>query len=1282
MLDKFAGYKTEIRILEKKLKELDHTKLNPTKVKELTEAIKNLKEIVKEKEDKREDRKKKKEEAAKAAPVEATVQPTEVVKESLTTPIEVTKESDTTHFAIDAKVEPTRGTPGSWGTVIRSSGTNGDPLVYVKWAEGPLKSREEYGAYYESDLKMKVEKEAVNTDYVPREQVYNLEADLKSNYEKMIADLQEEIKTAQEKGEYAWVGRLEEKLADIKKTYDEKYNKTAEGENGSGGSTRLKVVDLTPAHDKDPQEKSTGYGGDRPMGAMIAPNNEENSLPLEGSKEEKCPGCGKVAPLSYRREWQSKGCEDCHKLTEDRNKWLKEPEGRPYPKEASLKEAAEFGTHGNNVGLNDLYVLPSSPEEANKIEQYLKQNGRSYQWSNANVEGHAWYGKRFIEIPFGESLKEEIEKLQATPDMQTHAHLKQADEDADERRFERAVDMLDKKLMRGDIHQKEYDAEYAKLKKEIFPKEASLKFADLDLNSIEKRWALYVDGKLAIRTLTRSKAERIAKERFPEQVAAGKYEIKREDHVPVEAALDKHAINITVGEKLFVVNPLQKTADNEYVYDVNLANGSKLFKITSKEEMGQEHLTYVIGKELMNKKEAAYSDKCWYNECKNKSTHMFQGGKDDNRTGQWCDEHFKTVEQKHKKSSLAKLTSNLAFLKKGSFVSILDVDKTKKQIKFASLDNSLRGWAPMQKFALMNVPEAHLIDHDGHKDEVLAESGHELLVTCPANSVNVEWRTIEAPPATPESLNEIEGKIKQTRREWAVRLDGHKIVSTHATEEEAIKALDAIPSNMFVEGDVVYRDIPESLNDIESAKGAPGSLFNAETAQSVADRIKTEVKAPFVNAYVSTLGGPENVSVMFTIGADPKESWTNGILQNSRYGMFDLDNDGTIEQHSGGFSKWKQPNNALRKRNVKSVDQLIQVLNSFLEQVNAPQTVTPNVTADKKAPHTEECNKANDRHVGPTEVCICNKKEARGCDQCEAAMINGVFCHETGCPNSRKRNNPVYDEEDTEITGSLNKEAHIRHEDGKWVIYSHDYKKKLGTYDSEAEAKKRLRQIEYFKHQGSLKPLSKKEAADVMETKCEGCGKELGPEVFLSKWPVCRECTKKRHEKAVGKRAADEISIEQQVQGFRDRMNAVTERLATPPAKTADLETTQDLSNVDVKDLTEGILHMIDLLESKTGENVSADPSLHPMLEELENKVWEVEQKLGIKPNLPEHEKAEPEHKEIVEEVEKESAVDVKADDVNTPPQVLPPQGFRYAWEPKNRTWILVQITDAPGGGQ
>lgn len=27
----------------------------------------------------------------------------------------------------------------------------------------------------------------------------------------------------------------------------------------------------------------------------------------------------------------------------------------------------------------------------------------------------------------------------------------------------------------------------------------------------------------------------------------------------------------------------------------------------------------------------------------------------------------------------------------------------------------------------------------------------------------------------------------------------------------------------------------------------------------------------------------------------------------------------------------------------------------------------------------------------------------KGCDQCEAAMINGVFCHERGCPNAGSR---------------------------------------------------------------------------------------------------------------------------------------------------------------------------------------------------------------------------------------------------------------------------------------
>jgi hypothetical protein len=41
----------------------------------------------------------------------------------------------------------------------------------------------------------------------------------------------------------------------------------------------------------------------------------------------------------------------------------------------------------------------------------------------------------------------------------------------------------------------------------------------------------------------------------------------------------------------------------------------------------------------------------------------------------------------------------------------------------------------------------------------------------------------------------------------------------------------------------------------------------------------------------------------------------------------------------------------------------------------------------------------------------------------------------------------------------------IEERNGKWVVLSHDGSKVLGTYATEAEAKKRLAQIEMFRHQ-------------------------------------------------------------------------------------------------------------------------------------------------------------------------------------------------------------------------
>jgi len=976
MIDRLAGLFTQIHELKEKLKKHNPSK-NPKLYKETLDALEAAEKRYAEQRKRKDERAKAKEETPKA---EASTQPTEVVKESLTTSPEVTKESTVEKFAIDSRVEPIRGTPGSWGVVIREANINGDPLCYVKWMEGNLKEAHGgYGGYYPSDLRLKVEAKD-STDYVPREEVYNLEADLKSNYETSIKNLEEEHKTALEKGEAAWAHRLEEKINGLRKAYDERFPKTAEvtteaqfselsdwdkanpvqarekysrefantqhsagslerqylidkinkldkflathkpeqkeAENGSGGTDKLTVKDFTPAHDKDPQEKQIGYGGDRPYGWSTAPKTDESSLPLE-------------------------------------------------------------------------------------------------------------------------------------------------------------------------------------------------------------------------------------------------------------ASLNKNSINITIAEKLFVATPLGRdTLEGSYGYDVALANGNRLFKITTKEDVNEEGLTNIIKAELAK-------------ESKNKCN--------------ICNMEFDSWPEydKHKKEKhgpkMAKLTGDLAFLKKGTLVSIISEDRSKKQVKFASLDNSLRGWCPASKVAAFDVPEANLVDHDGHKDEVLSQSGNELLVTCPANSINVIWRVVEAPPATSESLNP----------------------------------------------------------DVASFKEAAAC----------------------------------NQCEMLMINGVPC--------------------------HETGC-----PNQ--RKQHQEEFD----------------------IESAKKKPHTKECVEANDRYPGPGELCICDKKTAS-----------------------------LFTVQELKEVAQREIQSHIRHEDGKWVIYSHDYKKKLGTYDSKEAATKRLREIEYFKHQGSLAPLSKKEAKvrsirremeqgilpnpyliapedvghmldldfgivqshDVgkyiflrdniiqMENdeqkrereqkvaskkesssevpmpadKCEECGKELGPEAFLSKWPVCRKCTKKRHEKAVGRKADQntQSSLEQQVQGFRDRMQAISERLATPPAKTADLETTEDLSNVNVEDLTKGILHMIDLLESKVGEDVSANPEVHSLLEELENKVWEAETTLGIKPSLPEHEKAEPEHAEVVKEieqkeepVEKESEVKVEADSVNTPPTTIPPVGFRYAWDPKNNQWILVQVEGATGG--
>lgn len=84
MIDKLAGLPTQIRQLEKRLKEMDGSKVKPALIKEITDTIQNLKTLLKEKMDKKEQRKK-----DKAAPQE-------VEKEAINVPNAATMGATTT----------------------------------------------------------------------------------------------------------------------------------------------------------------------------------------------------------------------------------------------------------------------------------------------------------------------------------------------------------------------------------------------------------------------------------------------------------------------------------------------------------------------------------------------------------------------------------------------------------------------------------------------------------------------------------------------------------------------------------------------------------------------------------------------------------------------------------------------------------------------------------------------------------------------------------------------------------------------------------------------------------------------------------------------------------------------------------------------------------------------------------------------------------------------------------------------------------------------------------
>ena len=602
----------------------------------------------------------------------------------------------------------------------------------------------------------------------------------------------------------------------------------------------------------------------------------------------------------------------------------------------------------------------------------------------------------------------------------------------------------------------------------------------------------------------------------------------------------------------------------------------------------------------------------------------------------------------------AKLKDKVGFLNAGTNVYILATDKSGKRTKIASPEQGLRGWIPTSKLQVKAI-ESQSVQFNGQSCKVLGQTSTQTLIDSPTEGpmwVNsTELLDANRPLSTPESLNDIESAQEceycagygKARTKGGV-LETCPYCKGKGTKQEKQSAKEC-PSC----------DIGTMVEE-NGHWHCPECAYILPVKKQSAQNYK-----PGTKARISGGSGIDSDKIVTIVDRSLVKTDGRGIPTNvaGAYKPVDWNREVAFQYEDGSIGTMFKNRLMSVEQNLESAKECSDCHGTFegKEGETCP-------TCGRFAVQQKEALKPA---LPPQILNRRNEVNASGCDQCAATMINGVFCHETGCPNQKRKNR--FEDEDMNVDSSLHKsatdweegftyvknckscgdrhlvnengfcikcskatknsslkiQAHIRHEDGKWVVYSHDYKKKLGTYNSEKEAKHRLQQIEMFKHMkgASLRPFSKK--AEVLSNPYQ--------------------------------------SLTDHITDMKSRMNQVQDRLQTAPVVKAAVEDTapeMDLPGL-FADLTQGI----ELLETKLGGD-EIEPEIHMGVEELENKLWELEEKLGLTPELSEHEKSEPEHKEIVDDIEdkkkvNKSAVDVQVTDetleegTGTPPSTTTP---------------------------
>ena len=128
----------------------------------------------------------------------------------------------------------------------------------------------------------------------------------------------------------------------------------------------------------------------------------------------------------------------------------------------------------------------------------------------------------------------------------------------------------------------------------------------------------------------------------------------------------------------------------------------------------------------------------------------------------------------------------------------------------------------------------------------------------------------------------------------------------------------------------------ESVNE---KKGVPGSVFTIDTAKETSELMTKALKkvAPDIRRgqiYYSDLGGADRVSIVGKFSLDPKKTWANNILENSRFITFHLDNDGTLEVNVNGYPFAMRRKVQMRKSRNNDIKQVLKRMITHFSMLN------------------------------------------------------------------------------------------------------------------------------------------------------------------------------------------------------------------------------------------------------------------------------------------------------------------------------------------------------------